>query len=1572
MPVPVLTESSISIPVPRSRRSSSSVSTSTQKTSSDGGGAGMSEDGRVRRKRRSRIPVRQPTGLYVHSSPPTIIPVHPSVVRQWLRGGEIVRLQEIVLKGQGASLVGEYSPDSKARAFINNLPRILKKIEDVHEAARHGNVERVENLLKSEPQVSLELSRDSSSGTGLLHKAVIHGHVPLQEWLLDNYPKTVHVLDKEKRNPLHYASGNEDVWRRLVAYGADTTTLDVEGNSPAVYMNHPRRLRPPAPETRSKATLSNQGLVVKPSNIRIWIHDKDLGRLQKVLWEGLGDKLKTETSSQPLVRRFLNAVPYIMGSIRDVHTAAINNDVELLQSKSSDPVPSDILLSKDSNGLNPLHKAAGLGHLEVARAILERAPSSVNARDHLDRTPLHYAAAVKDQNQMYQLLVDHDATDHLEDKKGNTPSHYRSKPSDLEGAKLLNLTPEAPRTAHIFPPSWDWRLLSSEKSSTDSPMASPSVENLPRIPVASKVPKESKIVEKRAVVDKPPEIEPSPEGDGLLDDGALPGPETNAKLDDLGGMSDDEGVGSEANRSVENTSTPLSDTANEEVEINGARLGETITLTTPLYSKSSSAQNAGRNGEGDVVNSEEISGDGGVDSGHDDDEEQDQGEDPSDGHHGHHNDVSGENDDGKVDGSSQHDENQLDDRDYENDASRRTGDPLGDEENQAGNPTSAEDVETSQPGTENEENGIDETENKDGLDDQDENAQNVNSLEADAEKDEKPGDRNGADENQNGDTNLSDTFTKYIPLNGENVDDTNSRPATGENRGGEENPAVEERNEAIADDGIPESNCNETEENQNSSENTESNSRPTSQNIRSNSSLDKGETIMDNSTENTASEDADRNEIDRDEEPNPASADVRVESETDKTPAEAPPAEAAEGNDEENESNEESNSHDENRPITTRSAGGSRAEILAITPAIPEPEDAQEAMEDGSYGDGDRKAEADGDDDEDRALAEELVAACDMESMAEMVLNGKGSALLNMTSTNSDVQLFINNIPQYIAKIEQVHTAARGGDLRGVQTALDRRKFAVARDNSTPLKPTPLHVAALFGRTSVLRYLAGRFPETMHAQDSGGRTPLHYAATLPDNGHFYSLLVTLGADKSVIDNEGRTAEYYLRNKGGLTREELLNEYQNRPNPIDTSGLNFNRFSDKVENDLVSSRKDVDDPVLLNKLDACARLVRLRAPGSLLSRLLRKEILDEMKLRCTRLDNNLLDIVTPGIRDLALGKSRMANDPFFSGLTAPDYESYSVFEEIFHPAIRELNNIQDDSDTPVQPASDFFGSENEEYFATMNIDPSGLILKRFTVEISRNLKVAALPKNLKLSELEKVEVALTAVLTVFYKKHKDSTFEDESGENHGSYYSLSEVLDNKEVFDDLKEEGLLADGIDDPVTDSWPYGRGVFVSPYGDVVAWINIRDHMKIFAVPPSAKSGAAGLAYKMAADVAQLLAERMEVKFDPKFGHLTSDPAMVGSGVRFKSMLNIPYLSKDRHALSELCKERGLHVKPAHRQSHYHVYSTVCLGITEIESFKKYVESVKFIVDNERLLMKGTILMIPTMIRTFLQKTKN
>lgn len=50
-------------------------------------------------------------------------------------------------------------------------------------------------------------------------------------------------------------------------------------------------------------------------------------------------------------------------------------------------------------------------------------------------------------------------------------------------------------------------------------------------------------------------------------------------------------------------------------------------------------------------------------------------------------------------------------------------------------------------------------------------------------------------------------------------------------------------------------------------------------------------------------------------------------------------------------------------------------------------------------------------------------------------------------------------------KIRRVHLAAREGSLRDLQSALDRRKFAVARDKISPYKCTPLHVATVFGHT---------------------------------------------------------------------------------------------------------------------------------------------------------------------------------------------------------------------------------------------------------------------------------------------------------------------------------------------------------------------------------------------------------------------------------------------------------------------------------------------------------------------------
>lgn len=95
--------------------------------------------------------------------------------------------------------------------------------------------------------------------------------------------------------------------------------------------------------------------------------------------------------------------------------------------------------------------------------------------------------------------------------------------------------------------------------------------------------------------------------------------------------------------------------------------------------------------------------------------------------------------------------------------------------------------------------------------------------------------------------------------------------------------------------------------------------------------------------------------------------------------------------------------------------------------------------------------------------------------------------------------------------------AARNGNLRDLQAALDRRKFAIAKDTISPNGASPLHTAVIFGNTSIVRYLAGRFPETIQVVDDDDRTPLHYAAVLGDNGHYYNLLVHLGADTRTED-----------------------------------------------------------------------------------------------------------------------------------------------------------------------------------------------------------------------------------------------------------------------------------------------------------------------------------------------------------------------------------------------------------------------------------------------------------------------
>lgn len=68
----------------------------------------------------------------------------------------------------------------------------------------------------------------------------------------------------------------------------------------------------PSESFESRTVSSPAGLVVKPANIRIWIHDRDMAKLQQLLWGGHGARLRNQTSKYPIVKRFLEGVPFVM------------------------------------------------------------------------------------------------------------------------------------------------------------------------------------------------------------------------------------------------------------------------------------------------------------------------------------------------------------------------------------------------------------------------------------------------------------------------------------------------------------------------------------------------------------------------------------------------------------------------------------------------------------------------------------------------------------------------------------------------------------------------------------------------------------------------------------------------------------------------------------------------------------------------------------------------------------------------------------------------------------------------------------------------------------------------------------------------------------------------------------------------------------------------------------------------------------------------------------------------------------------------------------------------------------
>ncbi|XP_068082154.1 uncharacterized protein [Anabrus simplex] len=1323
----------------------------------------------------SRAGSQQVNGLYIHSSPPRVLQMNPSIIRQWLRGGDVEKLEQVVLEGQGHKLVGEYSPDPKVRAFLKSVPSYMAKMEMLHEAVNRGQLSDMQTILGEDPRSKkLALCKDNN-GVGLLHKAVYYDQQPIVNWLTENFPNTTALKDREGRTALHYCAVSKTpqaVWEKLVAAGADPSVVDNRAHDAAYYIEHPQEVE--LPDTRKlsgamrRFTSGKDGFVVTRANIRIWIHDRDLGRLQQMLWEGHGDKLRVETSNSPRVKRLLDAVPYIMGTIKDVHKGAVTDDLELFQKRSADPVPANILASKDHNGLNPLHKAAGLGHTNIVQDILARNPKALSMADNDGKLPLHYAAALKDDGQMYNLLVEAGADEQALDNRGKPATYYRHRPGEIDGS-LLKVIPDAPRTASVFPPAWDWRLLNSM----------------------------------------------------TYDFGPVP-----VDADEAGDSDSKHGVAG------------------------GAALaaGATGALGIAPAANLHRATPTGGQKAAEIMDDED---EGVGEEGEQDDElERQRAQEEAD----------------REEREREEREREEAERLEQEEAERQAQKEAEREEQEKAERLAAEEQQRE------EEERLQKEEEERQQQEEEERLQQVEEERQRQEEEERQRQEEEEEQRQ---------------------------------RQKEEEEAEEERQRQKEEEEVERLRQDE-EERQRQEE--EERQREDEEESHRQEKEEEEEVQRQEEEERPRREEEERLQLEEEER-------LRVEEER-----------------------------------LQQEAGREEEHPAEAERWVREEEDEGEGEED----------------QEDPQVAEvrQLIAEGNMEQLATMVLNGEGERLVGMKSDDPEIQTFLNNVPSYMAKINTVQAAAREGRLRDLQAALDRRRFAVARENSTPLNVTPLHVAVLFTRADVARYLGGRFPETLNVPDSDNRTPLHYAATLADNGHMYNLLLNLGANPTLKDNRGRTAEYYLTHRDRLTHKKLLSDYGASESIADDT------FGDKVPNDTVTSRRDLEDADTLATLERCYELVLegevvngySETASVLLRRHLKRPVFNRLRTRVTRMDHTLLDVLWPEAKKLPTDDELDEITSHNGGVVAPDYESYVVFSDLLLPIVKDLHGLIVSYDLYIHPGIKYLEDDNDDDdddevntdVKPVNIDPSAKWVTLSRVECSRNLSEYQLPASLSLTDLMSVERKIHTVL-------EEISLEDEVEDNSNAeseYHSLADVLgENSEIRTKLSQSGLLI-----PLSDSndnydnllngkhWPNGRGVYVSADGNLAAWINVQEHLRILFRPEQDKPGNIGQAYHRLCSVMSQMDKKLNFRRDPSLGFLAARPRFLGNGLQFSINAHLPNLGKSEDNLRQLSSVRGLNIrKLTDPDDTFQLTNRQNLGITEIQTFRDFTTAASNIIELEK-----------------------
>lgn len=384
--------------------------------------------------------------------------------------------------------------------------------------------------------------------------------------------------------------------------------------------------------------------------------------------------------------------------------------------------------------------------------------------------------------------------------------------------------------------------------------------------------------------------------------------------------------------------------------------------------------------------------------------------------------------------------------------------------------------------------------------------------------------------------------------------------------------------------------------------------------------------------------------------------------------------------------------------------------------------------------------------------------------------------------------------------------------------------------------------------------------------------------------------------------------------------------------------------------------------------------------------MRRYIFDAVSNRITKLDHNLYDIIWPSVKKLPHEPSfRVALEQDFpAGIIAPDYYVYKVFVDFLEPIIKEVNCIDVHIDLHSQPEVKFVNNshndENQIIEIDLDLDPHVKNILKSTLDCTRNLEDFELPKYLNVGQLEDVERMLTSALLskeVANALYPNATLEELEEKGSGIYYTMNEVLEEpSEARVILASNGLLIPLWNIPDSERlhgkhWPYGRGVFVSNSGNLAAWINVLDHLRIVTCTSTHRPGNIGQIYSRIYRLITVLSEKLSFKKDEKFGFLTARPTCLGNTLQFNLTVRFPYLIKEPDNLRHLCLVRALHFyRTSSTTDVVRIGNQQCLGVTEMQTFEDFATAVANILQLEKdLAMSNSMHIAALFVNMFRRK---